>query len=63
MHCLYIPKKLQKDVFKLVYDDIGHPGGQRIYKYLLTNFFLLNTKTDLMKYMHACPACVKSKPS
>lgn len=26
---LCIPKKLQKDVFELTHDDIGHPGGQR----------------------------------
>lgn len=54
---LCIPSELEKEVFKLAHDEMGHPGYARTHERLTTGLFIYNMATKLHEYIRHCPHC------
>lgn len=54
---LCIPSDLEKEVFKLAHDEMGHPGYARTHEKLTTGLFIYNMATKLHEYIRHCPHC------
>ena len=54
---LYIPSAIEAEVFKLVYDEMGHPGYTRTHERLTKGLYIHNMSTKLHKFIRHCPHC------
>ena len=54
---LCIPSTLEKEVFTLAHDEMGHPGYARTHEKLTTGLFIYNMATKLHEYIRHCPHC------
>ena len=54
---LCIPENLEKQVFQLAHDALGHPGYARTHERLTDRLLVLKLSTKLHKYIRHCPQC------
>ena len=52
---LCIPVAMEGEVFKLVYDKMGHPSYTRTHEKLTTNIYILNMVIKLYEYLRYYP--------
>ena len=62
---IYIPnnKKIQEQILQENHDpvNIGHPGQQRMIKLIKRNYWWLDIKEDIKKYVQECMKCQQNK--
>ena len=54
---LYILTALEHKVFKLAYNETGHPGYTRTHKKLTRGVYIFNMSTKLHEYLRHYPHC------
>lgn len=54
---LYIPTALEKEVFQLAHDEMGHPGYARTHERLTEGLYIYNMSTKLHEFIRHCPHC------
>ena len=54
---LCIPSSMEKEVFQLAHDELGHPGYARTHERLTEGLHLHNMSTKLHDFIRHCPQC------
>ena len=54
---LCIPESVRNEVFRLVHDEIGHPGYRRTHERLTQGVYILDIAKWLRQFIKACPQC------
>ena len=52
---LYISSTIKVEVFKLTYNEIGHPSYIRTYKQLTSNLYIFELPDKLYKFIYYYP--------
>ena len=54
---LCIPASVEKEVFQLAHDELGHPGYARTHERLTDGVYILNMPKRLHDFIRHCPHC------
>ena len=54
---LCIPAPVEKEVFQLAHDELGHPGYARTHERLTDGIYILNMSKKLHEFIRHCPHC------
>jgi len=58
---LYIPRSILKEVFELVYNQVGHPKYHRTHTRIVEYLYIHRLPKRLHKYIRHCPKCQINK--
>ena len=52
---LCVPSAMEAEVFKLAYDEMGHPGYARTHERLISNLYIFRMAVKLHEFIRHCP--------